>query len=89
MALCAVAGAANAQSAPEPLPAPGASDVARTVTPGFRFAAPAQAAAITADRLLLLAPDGAAVRGQVRTSGDRAVFAPSVPLVGGTPTPSC
>ncbi len=86
VALCAVAGAASAQSAPEPLPVPlpGASDVARTVTPGFRFAAPAQAAAITADRLLLLAPDGAAVRGLVRTSGDRAVFEPSVPLVGCT-----
>jgi hypothetical protein len=76
VALCAAAGAANAQSAHEPLPAPGASDVVRTVTPGFRFAAPAQAAAIPADRLLLLAPDGAAVRGLVRTSGDRAVFEP-------------
>ena len=84
VALCAVAGTANAQSAPEPLPASGASDVARTVTPGFRFAAPAQAAAITADRMLLLAPDGAAVRGLVRTSGDRAVFEPTMPLVGCT-----
>ena len=82
VALCAVAGTANAQGAPEPLPAPGASDVARTVTPGFRFVAPAQAAAITADRLQLFAPDGVAVRGLVRTSGDRAVLEQPVGLEG-------
>lgn len=82
--MSALACAAQAQSLPQPLPANGASDVSRTVAPGFRWAPPDQAKALTSVDLQLRNPDGSAVPGLVRVSAGQAVVEPLVPLVGCT-----
>jgi len=73
--------AAHAGSATA-VPAQSASQVSRLVTPGFRFATPAAAAAQTADSLQLLSPIGLPVPGTLKITGDLAVIEPAVPLSG-------
>ena len=80
LAWAATASTALAQSGPEPMPANGAREVARTVNPGFRWptAAPAHS------QLQLINPDGSVVAGLMQVSGRQAVIEPLAPLVGCT-----